>query len=173
MANIVNKDKESLVSAEKVRSLLSYNPETGVFLRNKPFGRYKAGLPAGHLMFNGYRVIRIGEFKFLAGRLAWLYVHGEWPPHEIDHINRNQDDNRISNLRAATREENSWNSNKFGRNSTGEEFIHKSRNGYRVRLIRNQETIFDKRFKSLDNAIIERNAMIVNFSSKMIGGQCG
>ena len=44
-----------------------------------------------------------------AHRLAWLYVHGVWPPHEVDHINGDRSDNRIANLRLATRQQNSEN----------------------------------------------------------------
>ena len=47
--------------------------------------------------------------KHLAHRLAWLYVHGEWPAEEIDHLNRVRSDNRISNLRLATQAENKQN----------------------------------------------------------------
>lgn len=48
---------------------------------------------------DGYRIITINQVNYLAHRLAWLYVHGEWPKYEIDHINRKPSDNRISNLR--------------------------------------------------------------------------
>src|SRR4029077_7435541 len=43
-------------------------------------------------------------------RLAFLWVNGEWPREEVDHVNRVKDDNRWANLREATRSENTVNS---------------------------------------------------------------
>lgn len=64
-------------------------------------------------------VIRVGYDKYFAHRLAWFYVRGEWPPAEIDHINCDPSDNRISNLRPATRTENSANTRRPRHNSSG------------------------------------------------------
>jgi hypothetical protein len=102
----VNTTKQAAVSHELVCSLLAYDPETGIFSRRNGRG---AASQVGYLMPKGYRIIRVNYHKFLAHRLAWFYVHGEWPPHEIDHVNRRRDDNRIANLRPATRLENAQN----------------------------------------------------------------
>jgi hypothetical protein len=45
----------------------------------------------------------------LAHKVAWFYVYGEWLL-EIDHKNRIRSDNRITNLRKATRNQNNMNS---------------------------------------------------------------
>lgn len=98
-----------LLTAEEVRHALDYAPETGVFKwRNPRANRMKAGDIAGGLQGNGYIRIFIGYRGFMAHRLAWLYMHGDWP-YVIDHINRNRTDNRISNLRNATPEINNRN----------------------------------------------------------------
>jgi hypothetical protein len=63
------------------------------------------GIRAG---FHGYAYIGIEGHNHLAHRLAWLYVHGEWPT-EIDHIDRNRMNNAISNLRSVSKAENRHN----------------------------------------------------------------
>lgn len=52
-------------------------------------------------------------------RLAWFYVHGRWPTADIDHINGNRDDNRLCNLREATRQQNIQNSKRRSDNRSG------------------------------------------------------
>jgi hypothetical protein len=61
----------------------------------------------------------IGRKNYSAHRLAWLYVYGEWPSDQIDHINRNRSDNRIANLRIATPTQNQANRSVCKRNTTG------------------------------------------------------
>lgn len=72
-------------------------------------GHRKAGDPAGSYNRQGYRRVKIRQKVYLVHRLAWALAYGEWPPGELDHINGIRDDNRICNLRAATRWENCQN----------------------------------------------------------------
>lgn len=90
---------------------MSYDAETGVFTWRE--GRRK-GQEAGYNS-NGYRGITPGFMtekrkRYYAHRLAWFYVHGFWPPAEIDHINGDRADNRLANLRLATRAQQGVNS---------------------------------------------------------------
>ena len=85
---------------EYIRSLFSYDPETGIFTR-KETGE-NAVIGAGQ----GYFALKFSGFSVHAHRMAWFLVNGEWPEKEIDHINRNRSDNRYWNLRLATRAEN-------------------------------------------------------------------
>lgn len=99
------------ITRDELVSILNYDPETGIFTWKKPYGtRVKAGSVAGTLAANGYIRIKINGSKFQAHRLAMLYVHGTLPPADTDHINRLKSDNRIANLREATRSENKKNS---------------------------------------------------------------
>lgn len=100
-----------MLTAERLRTLLTYEPETGIFrIATYRGGRKKAGEVAGAVNSSGYICIKVDGRKYQAHRLAWLYVHGAWPPDVIDHVNGNRTDNRLSNLRCATRRENKHNS---------------------------------------------------------------
>ena len=92
-----------------MKELLHYDPETGVFVwREWRGGTAFAGTEAGRLA-RGYVGISVDKRRYPAHRLAWLYVTGEWPPQEIDHINGHRADNRWSNLRLADRSVNNQN----------------------------------------------------------------
>lgn len=92
--------KHALVTACRIREVLDYDRETGIFrwkVRLSPRG--VVGAIAGSVKPSGYRDITIDGVNFPAHRLAWLHHFGQWPDQWIDHINRNRDDNRIANLR--------------------------------------------------------------------------
>ncbi|MES2367705.1 MAG: HNH endonuclease signature motif containing protein [Pseudomonadota bacterium] len=107
-----------------LKECVSYDPETGEFRWNKyrPLTHFKnwrgwnqfshiyGGKEAGNLSHYGYIEIRINFALYKAHRLAWLYMTGEWPEEQIDHINHVRDDNRWCNLRSVTRYENRINS---------------------------------------------------------------
>lgn len=97
---------EPSLSMQRLKELLDYDPETGVFRWKRRRGRGLAGAIAGKLVYWGHRKIGIDGRSYRAHRLAWFYVYGRWPKGEIDHINGVSDDNRIDNLREATRAEN-------------------------------------------------------------------
>jgi len=98
------------VTAARLREVLDYNPETGIFTnRIRRGSKGAAGAEAGTLTPTGYRNIVIDGRLYPAHRLAWLYVHGTMPKWTIDHINHRRDDNRIANLRDVPHRENCQN----------------------------------------------------------------
>lgn len=100
------------LTAEEVRYFFDYDKETGNLIRintskNHP---HRLNKVAGCKYSEGYIVVSVpGGRRFSAHRLIWLWVYGEWPKHEIDHINGNRSDNRIENLRDVTRSVNGEN----------------------------------------------------------------
>lgn len=95
-----------LLTAERLRELIDYDPETGLFTHRMSRGPVKAGDVAGCGNGLGYRRIRVDGPQYRSARLAYLWMTGEWPPEEIDHINRNPADDRWDNLRAVSPSQN-------------------------------------------------------------------
>lgn len=95
---------------ERLRELLTYCPETGVFRWRVSRGGEFAGAIAGSQTGDGRIKIMIDRRLYKAHRLAWLFVHGEWPSGDLDHADRDGSNNRIANLRPAARAENNINS---------------------------------------------------------------
>lgn len=99
-----------MLTQEYLKSILRYDPETGLFTWIVTFSnRCKTGQLAGGLQNHGYWRIRINKKDYQAHRLAWLYMIGEWPKSDIDHINTIKSDNRWCNLREATEIQNAHN----------------------------------------------------------------
>lgn len=108
------------LTAERLRDLLDYDPATGIFTwkidRNQ---LAKAGDRAGYKRHDGYLMVNICGKVHLGHRLVWLHVHGVWPADMIDHINGVPGDNRIANLRPATRSQNMMNMAPLARSTSG------------------------------------------------------
>lgn len=108
---------------DTLKSLLHYDPETGHFTwlqMARPNVSALVGTRAGRVDETGYRRIKCAGGMYRAHSLAWFYMTGDWPPNEMDHVNRDRDDNRWSNLRLATRSENMRNTRTYRNNSSGQ-----------------------------------------------------
>lgn len=104
----------AIVTADDAHRLLRYDPEMGhLYWNPRPPGRgrnrVRFNVPAGSLAPDGYIKLNVGGKIHRAHRVIWLMVKGYWPVDTIDHINRIRSDNRLDNLRAATRSENQQN----------------------------------------------------------------
>ena len=121
------------LTAARLRELLHYDAETGVFKRSVRTSRsVHVGDIAGCKHHSGYIYIRVDSRKYAAHRLAWLYVCGAWPAGDIDHIDGNSMNNRIANLRDVSKATNLQNQRLASRNNASG-FLGVSRKGLRWR----------------------------------------
>jgi HNH endonuclease len=147
------------LTQERLKELLSYDPATGIFAwktrRNQLSG---IGQQAGTIHARGYRKIIIDGRSYWASRLAWLYMTGRWPKSEIDHKNRIRLDDRFSNLREATPQQNSF--NRVRKNTTGVPNVHARKHGhmnYEVVFWDSPKKCVTYRFKTLEEATMARD----------------
>ena len=149
------------ITAEKLRELLHYDHATGIFTRRVSVAsNARAGDVAGSPNGDGYLYICIYSRLHRAHRLAWLYVYGTWPEDQLDHINRNRSDNRISNLRAVTNKQNMQNAGKRRDNTSGYQGVswHKHGSKWQVGIVHNQKRMHLGLFDDLEAAIAARKA---------------
>ena len=134
--------RDALTQA-RLKQAYHYDPETGLFTRLEAPMASRAGLigmvlgsgkkPNSHR--SGTRIAaRIDGYNYQAHRLAWLYVHGKWPPDQIDHINGNPADNRIDNLRPANNSQNHANLGPTRLNRSGLKGVKKHRHRWVARI---------------------------------------
>jgi len=102
---------DAILTAERLREVVEYDPATGIFTRRIRLAqRHQVGDRADFVstgtQLKGYRRLAIDSKRYLAHRCAWLYMYGEWPERDVDHINGDRGDNRLANLRDVARRTN-------------------------------------------------------------------
>lgn len=94
----------SALTHDRLLQLLSYDAETGHFhWRVAGSNRIHVGDRAGSLAGNGRRFVVLDGEKFQAHRLAWFYVHKEWPVGDVIQENGDHDDASLKNLSVVSR----------------------------------------------------------------------
>ena len=119
--------KESALSQQELQENLKYDPDTGYFywIKHKQ-GRPSSDTPAGYTTHQGYRTIRLNGYVYLAHRLAFLYMTGEWPPEYVYHIDGDPHNNKWENLRLVTSQQNAWNKRRKYDSFTGVKGVRKN-----------------------------------------------
>ncbi|WNJ77794.1 HNH endonuclease signature motif containing protein [Cedecea neteri] len=111
-------DMGKTLSWEELIKTLSYDPETGIFIKRALTKHQKERL-AGTNSGSPYTRICLNRNTYLAHRLAWYYMTGKPPEMLIDHINGDKRDNRFCNLRPADYSQNMMNSKIASSNTSG------------------------------------------------------
>ena len=115
------------MNIERIKSLLSYDAETGQFtwMCNRKGGSARVGARAGSMRDDGYVTVRVDGRAYFAHRLAWVFVVGPIPSGmEIDHIDHDPSNNKINNLRLVTKSGNRKNRSRDSRNKSGFNGVH-------------------------------------------------
>ncbi len=147
------------LTLERLQEALRYEPKTGLFfwkIRRQGIGGkyYEVGSSAGHLNGpEGYWCICIDRKRYAAHRVAWIIMTGEWPDHEIDHINLDRSDNRWVNLRAADDKQNSANRPVRSDNRLGVKGVSLTNSGkYQSSITRSGVCHYLGQFETIDEA---------------------
>ena len=106
------------LTAERLRALLHYDPNTGEWTWLISQGSRRRGSKSEYF-HDGYRVIRVDGKLYRASRLAVLHMTGEWPVNEVDHRDTIRSNDKWLNLRLANRSENQSNIRKHSDNTSG------------------------------------------------------
>ncbi len=158
-------EKAHRMNQHRLQELMSYEPATGKFIwldrPNAPMFRY-GGKEAGSVNNKGYVSICVEEKRYLAHRLAWLYMTGVWPSHEIDHRNRDKQDNSWINLCDASHIENCHNKGIASNNTSGARGVSKHRNKWQARIRINYKLIHLGVFDTYEDAVAARRAAETN-----------
>ncbi len=99
---------EGSLTKQDIERLFIVDIDRGALFHRNSRGGSRAGARAGYIARHGYRTISINGKRFLEHRLVWFFLKGEWPA-EIDHIDRDRQNNAPANLRVATRSQNNGN----------------------------------------------------------------
>ena len=148
------------LSQKRLKFLLHYEPWTGIFTWRVYRSQIaRVGYRAGFIKESGYRCIRVDNVSYRSGRLAWLYMEGYWPEHEVDHKDLVRDNDKWDNLRHKTSQCNSRNRSIRTDNTTGVAgvMLAKKTLKYRVQIgISPGKKKFMGTFKNLDDAVMAR-----------------
>lgn len=158
--------RDGLVDISYLHERLRYCEETGkLFWRTHPkmttFWNTRYGGKEAFTADNGrgYRQGAIDGRPYYAHRIIWALHYGEWPPQDIDHIDHNRSNNRLSNLRAVDRSVNMRNSSRSKANKSGATGVYwnNSRSKWKAEIVVNGKSKSIGCFDSFDDAVIARS----------------
>jgi len=145
-----------MITQERLKQLLHYNPETGVFTRIESNRKDRLGKQPGSRNTKGHVQIRLDGTLYVAHRLAWLYMTGKFPTNQIDHIDGDKTNNKIVNLREATNKQNQENVPLQVNNTSGYRGVsfNKPTRKFRAYVCHNRQQITLGFFKTAEEAAL-------------------
>lgn len=126
---------------ERLRQVFAYDVAVGKFTR-----RNRPGAKVGTLTSKGYVSIMVDGELYVAHRLVWLYAYGCWPANQLDHINGIKTDNRLSNLREATNQQNSFGRGAHHDNRSGMKGVTKRNGCWQATIMKDRKSHYLGRF---------------------------
>jgi hypothetical protein len=137
-----------------VKELFDYDPETGAITYRVPTRKFKTGDRAEFVDSYGYLKVSTMRSQYYAHRVIWIYMTGENPCLQIDHINNVKTDNRWCNLRLATPSQNKANCGKLKNNTSGTKGVSYTARikRYRAHIEVNGKQIHLGCYKTIDEA---------------------
>lgn len=161
------------LTQERLKELLDYDPDTGLFVRKVVRGGQKAGAVAGSVYNHGYVLVYVDRRRYYAHRLAFLFIEGSFPPEQVDHINHDKADNRWENLRPVTRQENQRHTSMNSNNTSGVAGVywHKNKNKWVPKIWVDSKCIHLGCTSDKDEAIRWRKAAEVKYGFSPYHGQ--
>jgi HNH endonuclease len=164
------------LTQEYLRTAIHYDPETGSFIWNhrprehfanedtyKKWNSRHYGTVAGFRRFDGYTIIGVNKKQYRAHRLAFLYMTGNIPLFDTDHINGMRSDNRWENLRSVDRVENSRNMGMRGTNTSGACGVEKHQGKWRARIMVNGKNVHIGCYDNFLVAVGKRKAAEIKY----------
>lgn len=155
---------KSISSREDIKIYFKYDPESGfIYCLNKYCNIHIIGSRVDREYNYGYKCIVFKKKCYLAHRIAWFLYYGIWPAMDIDHINGDRSDNRLSNLRLATRSQNLQNQKiKPNKSFSVYKGVTKARNKFCARIKINYKCILLGNYKSeLEAALAYDEAALI------------
>jgi hypothetical protein len=148
------------MTQDELKEQFNYDPETGLFTRIKSKGGRPIGEVAGCLRSNGYLYLMVNFKSVSCHRAAFLFMIGEFPKGQVDHVNRDKTDNRWANLRDVSQSENER--NKSPRSSTGVRGVYYDKrclSPYLASLQKNGKTYTKTGFDTIEQATAARRSL--------------
>jgi len=142
-----------MITQAKLKELLTYHPDTGLFYWKRPGKGRQFGKPISNISPHGYLRIKLEYQNYQAHRLAWCWVYGVFPT-ELDHKDGNKLNNKIENLRIATRNQNAANRGVMANNTSGHRGVCWITRTLRWEAnIKFENTRLSKQFTNIDDAV--------------------